>query len=72
MAQTITRGGFAYAPPTTLQTPYQTPGVDRTPTAPRAGSDGTGGVEADWSWSDIPWRTLGQAAKGALEGALGA
>ncbi|WP_328869342.1 hypothetical protein OHT76_04125 [Streptomyces sp. NBC_00287] len=46
--------------PTALQTPFQTPGIDRNPTVTQ-GADGgdSGGVEANFGLPDI----LGAAAK---------
>ncbi|MCX5246178.1 hypothetical protein OG895_13170 [Streptomyces sp. NBC_00201] len=70
MTEKITRLGGTPVAATALRTPYQTPAVDRNPAASHTGRNGAEGVEADLSWSDIPWRSLGQAAKGALDAVL--
>ncbi|MEU9736913.1 hypothetical protein [Streptomyces sp. NPDC048002] len=58
------------SPTTALRAPHQTPAVDRTPVAPASRRGDTGGVEADFGWSDIPWTALGKAARGALDAVL--
>ncbi|MFF5143771.1 hypothetical protein ACFY6U_29245 [Streptomyces sp. NPDC013157] len=70
MTEKITRRRSAPAPATALRTPYQTPAVDRNPAAARGDRGDTDGIEANLSWSDIPWRALGHAAKGALDAVL--
>ncbi len=58
------------SPATALRTPFQTPAIDRTPTGSVGHGGDADGVEANWSWSDIPWTQLGKAARGALDAVL--
>ncbi|WAZ19645.1 hypothetical protein STRCI_000708 [Streptomyces cinnabarinus] len=53
-----------------LRTPFQTPAVDRTPAGSAGRGGDTDGVTADWGWSDIPWHSIGKAARGALDAVL--
>ncbi|MEU6540520.1 hypothetical protein [Streptomyces sp. NPDC047000] len=70
MTEMFTGHEAAPTPVTALQMPYQTHAVDRnTTTSPGRGTDADG-VEADFSWSDIPWQSLGRVAKGALDALL--
>ncbi|WP_328869343.1 hypothetical protein OHT76_04130 [Streptomyces sp. NBC_00287] len=55
---------------TALRTPFQTPAIDRTPVGSAGHGADTDGVEANWGWSDIPWTSLGKAARGALDAVL--
>ncbi|MER6789126.1 hypothetical protein ABT330_31655 [Streptomyces sp. NPDC000658] len=70
MTRNTTRWAATPPPATALQTPYQAPAVDRNPAASHAGHGDSAGVEADLSWADIPWHSLGKAAKGALDAVL--
>ncbi|MFF5521675.1 hypothetical protein [Streptomyces coeruleorubidus] len=53
-----------------LRTPYQTPAIDRTPVGPAGRGNDADGAEADWSFADIPWHSIGKAARGALDAVL--
>ncbi|QWB27361.1 MULTISPECIES: hypothetical protein [Streptomyces] len=58
------------SPATAPRTPYQTPAIDRTPVGTAGRGSDADGVEADWSLSDIPWHSIGKAARGALDAVL--